>query len=153
MITIEAPDGSPVDVYVKMTDGMVDAMIRATDLVTFEAAALSQDLYYEDEEGNLVVSDGVNIDHIGPIIGTDPETLEPVTIDERHHLNLRIAEPALSKLNDAGYPKWKATAIAWTIYGSDDPEINRSERAKILNGVALIDPVTVSTPSRGWFDS
>lgn len=151
MITIAAQDGTPVEIYVEMTDGMVDAMIRATDLATFKAAALSQDLYYDDGDGNLVPSEGVNIDHIGPIMGVDSESGEPVVIDERYHLNLRIAEPALSKLNDAGYPKWKATAIAWTIYGSDDPEINSAERAKILNGVALIDPDTVASPSRVWF--
>lgn len=151
-------DAEPVLVFVRMTGGMLDAIVRATDASTFEAAARWAELKYEitetvtdpetgetseDGTGEWVVSPGVNIDVIGPVqVGE--------TWDNRYHVNIRIADPALSKVDEYGVLKWEKWAMAWTMGGEDDEQINRAEVGKVLYGVSLIDPDTISSPSRVW---
>ena len=144
-------NGDDVVVFVKFSHGLfVDAIIRAKDQATWEAAAISQGLL-TDDAGRVR---GVSIAPIGSIVITpavrDGETVvTPAVMDDRYHVNLRISEPMLSTLNSEGFEKWKVTAINWTKYGSDAPG-NKKELGKSLGDVTLIDPDTVSSASLVW---
>jgi len=151
-------DAEPILVFVRFTGGMLDAIVRATDAATFETAARWAELKYEITEtvtdpetdetseegtGEWVVSPGVHIDIIGPVqVGE--------TWDTRYHANIRIADPALSKVDEYGVLKWEKWAAAWTLGGEPDEQVNKNEVAKVLQGVSLIDPDTIASPSRRW---
>lgn len=154
MMTLTAPDGSEVEAFISQGAGWVDTCIRATDKATWEAIALARNLLVETENG-LQPASGAHIDHIGPVV------LEPATyystgrlrkkavMDNRHHLNLRIAEPLLSKTDDDGNVLWHLTAIIWMTKGADVAP-NNAERAKEVYGVEMIDPESISKPARVW---
>ena len=156
MIVIQNPAGEDVEVFVAVTGaGHVDAIIRATNRATFEAAALSQNIL-QDVNGELVPAPGCDIDRIGEYCITpavyeeDGETMISSAVwDTRYHVNLRIGQPALSNETD-GFPNWKATAILWTENGTTDAQVNANESALVLSGVSLIDPDTVETQGRVW---
>jgi len=136
-------EDEPILVFVRFAGGMLDAIVRATDADTFETAARWAELKYENDDGEWVASPGVNIDVLGPVqVGE--------TWDTRYHANIRIADPALSKVDEYGVLKWEKWAMAWTMGGEDDTQINKAEVGKVLQGVSLIDPDTISSPSRRW---
>ena len=164
-------DEDPIYVLVRFSNGMLDAIVRATDKATFEAAALWAGLRYEVQEtitdpetgetttqgtGEIKTARGVNLDHLGPVIitpGTYDEEGNELTapvVDNRHHVNIRIAEPALSLRDKYGVLVWEKWAMAWSIGGNPDPQINAHEEAVVLEGVSLIDPDSISTPTRVW---
>ena len=159
---------SPVLVNVALSGGMVDAYVRATDLATFDAAALVAGLTYEvmqtvvDEEGNetteptgeIRTARGVEIHHIGSVVITpavlDEEgnvTTEAV-MDTRHHVNFRMGEPSVSRRDEDGNLLWQKWAAQWTAAGADDTNQNHAEEGKVLMGVSLIDPDTISSKAR-----
>lgn len=159
------------EAFVKVTGDMVDAIVRAPDRETFEQVARSVELYYEvmetvvDEEtgetskvgtGEWRVGKGVNIDHLGPVVitpGTYDEDGNEITapvLDDRHHVNIRLAPPATEKLDANGNPKWHDWAVAWTQNGQPDSDVNATEEAKVYAQVALIDPGSIKTPTRVW---
>lgn len=161
---IAAPDGTEVECFVVERDGMIDALLRADTEEAWTAAAISAEILeyatVKKEDGTtetfLRPVKGNNIDVIGPVVLVDGQVdeegneIQPPIMDVRHHVNLRVTEPALSKVNDAGYPKWKETVLAWMNFGIDDTESNKNEAGKKLSDVTLIDPSTISTPKRAW---
>lgn len=148
-------NGNPVTVFTRTTpEGYIDAICRADNKAAWEAAALSQGLYVAGESDPMPAP-GVNVDILGPVVLTpgiydeDHNEITAAVMDNRYHVNLRIAEPMLSKVNSAGFERWKVTAINWTLYGVD-VAANAAEAGKELGSVTLIDPDTISSPSRGW---
>lgn len=147
-ITIPHPEtGEPVEVFVRLIESEVgcdyiEAMCRAETREAWDAAAQANGLLNAD--GDPVY--GVNIEHIGPVVITpatyDEEGNEtaPAVLDTRHHVNFRIS----ADLN------WQPIALAWMTYGEPD-EPNKSEEAKVLAGVSLINPDSVNSPGRTWF--
>lgn len=161
-------EDSPVLVNVALSGGMVDAYVRATDRDTFEAAALIAGLKYEvmqtitdpdtGEEttqgtGEYKVAKGVEIYPIGPVVITpavldeDGNVTTPAVMDTRHHVNFRMGEPAVSRSDEDGL-LWHKWAIYWTMQGADDTQINNAEQGKVMLGVSLIDPDTISSKAR-----
>lgn len=145
-ITVPHPEtGEPVEVFVRESNGYIDAICRADTKEAFEAAALEQNLLAEDG-GVLRPVEGANIDRIGPVVLTPAvldeagEVVTPAVIDERYHVNLRL-RPDLT---------WRELAIEWALNGEPDDQINKAEEARVLASVALIDPDTISTPERVW---
>jgi len=175
MMTILDPQGNEVEIYATQSGPFVDTCIRATDRETWLQAALSQNLLYRDPiiekttdeatgevtetivgyEDELKVSAGANITEMGPVVLTpavlDDEGNEvtPAVMDNRFHLNMRIAEPLLSKADENGYPLWQKTALFWMTYGQP-VEPNNQERAKVVSGVEMIDPDSINQPDRVW---
>ena len=160
---------SPVMVNVALSGGMVDAYIRCADLATFEAAALIAGLKYEvmqtitdpdtGEEttqgtGEYKVAKGVEIYPIGPVVITpavmdeDGNVTTPAVMDTRHHVNFRMGEPAISRTDSYGVLEWEKWAMAWTMGGTDDTQVNNAEQGKVMLGVSLIDPDTISSKAR-----
>jgi hypothetical protein len=159
---------APILVNVALSGGMVDAYVRATDRATFDAAALVAGLTYEvmqtvvDEEGNettegtgeIRTARGVEIHHIGPVVIT-PAVLDeegnvttPAVMDTRHHVNFRMGEPAVSRTDEDGTLLWQRWAAQWTAAGADDTNRNNAEEGKVLMGVSLIDPDTISSKAQ-----
>lgn len=161
-------EDTPVMVNVALSGGMVDAYVRCADEDTFLQAALVAGLMYEitetlvDEEGNefqhgtgeYKVAKGVEIYHIGPVVITPAvmdeagNVVTPAVMDTRHHVNFRMGEPAISR-TDADGLLWHKWATYWTAQGTDDTQINSAEEGKVLLGVSLIDPGTISSKARG----
>ena len=159
---------APVLVNVALSGGMVDAYVRATDRATFDAAALVAGLTYEvmetvvDEEtgeetqqptGEIRVARGVEIHHIGPVeitpavLDEEGNVATPAVMDTRHHVNFRMGEPAISR-TDADGLLWQKWAAQWTAAGADDTQINNAEEGKVMLGVSLIDPDTISSKAQ-----
>ena len=160
---------SPVMVNVALSGGMVDAYVRATDRATFDAAALVAGLTYEvmqtvvDEgtgeattegTGEIRTARGVEIHHIGPVVITpavldeEGNVVTEAVMDTRHHVNFRMGEPAVSRRDEDGNPLWQKWAAQWTTAGADDTNQNHAEEGKVLMGVSLIDPDTISSKAR-----
>ena len=170
-ITIQDEHGADVEVFVRLRGGLVEAIVRAADRATFDAAALWRGITYnvvettyDPETGESVdvvtdeveLSEGITLDHIGPVVITpgtydaDGVEITPPVIDNRHHVNMQIAPPALDKLDDAipTLKRWQVTAIMWSRNGADAVDVNASERAKVLSEVELIDPDSIGSPLR-----
>lgn len=147
---------NPLIAFVAVSGGYVDAVVRATDLAAFEAAAKVAELLYQDNSGEWVAARGLNIDHIGPVEITpgtydaDGNEITVPVMDTRHHVNIRLGPPATERVDEQGNLKWHKWALAWTQNGTDDTQVNAAEQAKVLMDVALIDPDTINTPSRVW---
>ena len=154
---IQDIDGNDVTVFIKFSHGMfVDAILRANDKATWEAAAIAQGLMVDVPERGPIPVRGVSVAPIGSVVLTpavmseDGETtLTPAVTDVRYHLNMRISEPLLSALNVDGFQKWKVTAINWTSYGTDAAG-NKNEQGKTLSNVTLIDPDTINSAAMTW---
>lgn len=177
MMTITAPDGTPVEIFASQSGEFVDTCLRATDRDTWVQAAISQNLLYQDPiierttdeatgevtetivgyEDEIKVSAGVNITEIGPIVlvpgeydEEDGSEVKAPVMDNRFHLNMRIAEPLLSKVGPDGYPLWQKTALTWMKYGKP-VQPNSAEHAVEVAGVQMIDPDSIKNPDRIWF--
>lgn len=156
MMTITAPDGTPVEIFASRSGEFVDTCLRAADRETWERAALSQGLLTADSDGSLVAAAGVNITEIGPIVlvpgeydEEDGSEVKAPVMDSRFHLNMRIAEPLLSKVGPDGYPLWQKTALTWMKYGKP-VQPNSAEHAVEVAGVQMIDPDSIKNPDRVW---
>lgn len=155
---IQDAQGNEVEVYVRIAGGFVDAIIRAPNRDTFDAAARARGLYYQDDAGEWNLSSGVHLDHLGPVMLTpgtydaDGNELTAPVFDKRHHVNMRIAPPALYRLEDdgSGLQRWEVTALLWTQNGTPVEQVNADEVALALYDVELIDPTTIRSPSRIW---
>jgi hypothetical protein len=166
-------EDDPVIVFVNFAGGIFDAVIRADDEATFLAAAKYAELYFEvmdnvtDEEtgdvtqvgsGVYEISKGVDIDPIGPVMLTagtyddDGGQITAPTFDTRYHVNVRMMSPAIDRADEYGVVKWHKWAMAWTLGGADltSTNTNAGEVGKTLQNVSLIDPSTISSPSRVW---
>ena len=162
---------NPILVLVRYSGGMLDAVVRATDEATFEAAARWAELKYEVTEtvtdpetgetteqgtGEWATAKGVHINHLGPVVitpgtyGEDGVELTASVMDNRHHVNIRLTDPALSRVDEYGVLKWEKWAMAWSLGGADDTQVNANEVGKVMQGVSLIDPDTIASPTRVW---
>ena len=132
--------------YVAIENGILRAMIRATDKATFDAAALQVGLRVTNEEGDTVTPRSVTITELGPYVITpatydeEGNELTPAVVDNRYHVNFWI------DLARADALLWQQWAPLWTINGQV-AAANANEVAYAYNGVELIDPMTVSSPS------
>ena len=175
-IVIQDPNGEDVSVNLQWSGGMIDAEVRATDEAAFVAAALDQGLYVKEmqtvvdedgveteepvlyEDGNEIIrpAAGVSVSVLGPVViipasyDDDGNELTPPVMDNRYHVNLRMAGAALTAADESGYPDWQTTAILWTESGVEDTEINSHESSLIFSDVGLIDPESIDTPQRVW---
>jgi hypothetical protein len=170
---MEQPQGTFINdtrVFVTASGSQVDAILRCPDRATFDAVALMVGLTYEETEtvvideetgetaeqptGNILVAKGVEIDHIGPVTITpgtydaEGNELTAPVMDTRHHVNFRLMPPASERLDENGNLRWHEWALAWTTQGTDDPAVNAAEQAKVLHDIALINPLSIKTPSR-----
>jgi hypothetical protein len=82
------------------------------------------------------------------VLDGDGNETTPAVFDTRHHVNFRLAPPASERLDEHGDPRWWQWALAWTMQGDNDTNPNAAEQAKILHDITLIDPDTISSPSR-----
>lgn len=146
-------DGNGIGSPRYVEGGWIRAYIRAASKAAWETAALSRNLL-RTLDGAVVPSLGVEVVEIGSLTLTpavmdeDGETvLTPAVIDSRWHANLTIGEPALSVLDEDGEKSWIATGKLWTVYGTEDDQVNASETALDLYDVGLIDPATISSHS------
>lgn len=151
--------------YVSIIDGMLHANIRATDRETFRAQAQAVGLMVEqqDDEGNTVLRVHRNVDLTeeqpdladprsapmprivldpGEMDGDGNYTVQP-TFDSRYHANFRLNRYA----TEAG--AWHSWAKAWTLSGTQATP-NAAEQSMELQGIELIDPDSISSPSNRW---
>lgn len=157
-MTVQDADSNDVEIYARQSGGYIDTIVRADTQQAFEAAALARNIMVQDEDGNISPSKGVNIDALGPVMLTagtydnEGNELTAPTFDTRYHVNMRIGEPAVSVMDAdlPDLPAWIVTGITWTLQGQTDTNINAEESAKVLYSVALIDPDSISSPSRVW---
>ena len=152
--------------YVSIEGGRLWAMVRATDQATFDQKALEVGLKVYtnpaqdevlDEEGNVVTpavpasgplipAPGVTITEIGPLVLTpgtyaeDGTEITPPVMDSRYHVNFWLAP----RLVERGL--WMQWALAWTENGQPGTP-NHAEESVVYEGIELIDPLTVSSPS------
>jgi hypothetical protein len=152
--------------YVSIEGGRLQAMVRATDQATFDQKALEVGLKVYtnpaqpevlDDEGNVVTpaveasgplipAPGVTITEMGPhtlvpaTYDEEGNEITPAVVDGRYHVNFWMA-PWLVERN--GWEQW---ALTWTQNGQ--PVVpNNNEEAVAYQGIELIDPATVTTPS------
>lgn len=132
--------------YVAIENGILRAMIRAENKMTFDGAALSVGLRYLNDEGETVTPRSVTITELGPYVITpatydaEGNELTPAVVDNRHHVNFWID---LTRTEDQSWQQW---GPLWTTNGQLAAS-NASEVAYAYNGIELIDPMTVSSPS------
>lgn len=139
-MTITDPTtGELVEVFARECGDYVDMIVRADTHGYWRNVAEDWGLIDADENPML----GVTIDPIGPV-ETTPAVFDalgavvtPAITDNRHHLNLRVATDF----------NWRPFASKWTQDGSATVS-NASENGKRFYRVTLIDPDTISTPSR-----
>lgn len=153
-------------VYVAIEGGRLWAMIRATDEDTFTTQALAVGLKVYtnpaqpaviDEDGTvitpavpasgpLIPAPGVTITEMGPyvltpaVLDADGNVVTPAVMDNRYHVNFWLA-PAVVERNN-----WYQWALAWTTNGQPGTP-NHTEESVVYEGIELIDPLTVSSPS------
>jgi hypothetical protein len=155
-----------VRIYAVMDRGSLWCMIRATDKATFDAQALAVKLkvYTDpaqdevlDEAGNVVTAavpasgpvisaPDVTITEIGSHVLTagvydadNNETTAPV-LDTRHHANFWLGPATVAR------GEWVQWATLWTHDGAAIVA-NAQEDGTAMQGIELIDPATVASPS------
>ena len=167
-------NGLPVEVFVKKFGGRIFLLIRSNTEEELVAAALSQEIMYMETEtltdangvstevqtGNILLADGIELDYLNPdgpyiitpaVLNEDGEVVTPAVTDDRFHVNMKISGPAVNSIDETtGLLKWVKTAITWSQYGTDDTISNNHENAKLIGNVGLIDPLSISSPSRVW---
>lgn len=131
---------------------MRDFLLRCADQATFHAQAEAYGLMARSK-GQLVLVRGVHIDEIGPMVITPPVMSEdgmtmvtPPVMDMRHHVNLRIVEPAMSAVDDQGRNKVETLTALWS--AGAPAETNAGETATEVQGVEWVRGV--SSQSRVW---
>jgi hypothetical protein len=132
-------------------------MIRCADKATWHAAGLQYKLLIEEQEGKATIVKtalGIEADEIGPVVIT-PAVLDekgnvktPAVVDNRFHVNVLVSPVVMAREDADGFRKWKLTAEAFM--GGTDSTPNKTEAAKMLGGVELLDPTTIATPAQVW---
>lgn len=152
MITDE--HGRPVindePVYARLFGGILHCMVRATDKNTFDVIAEQVGLLVREttEEGQEIVrtSKGNTLTRIGPHVlvqGTydiDGNELTPPVFDTRYHANFWLGEDAVER------GEWESWVVQWMSNGTL-AEQNKLEVALKYQGIELIDPSTIVSPS------
>lgn len=147
--------------YAMNRGGWVEAAIRADTISHWEAAAESRNLLRRVTQGDgtetlVRAASDVHIDGpFYPVItpaALDDEgnvTTAAVT-DSRPHYNLRIGRFSQQTMNTAGtMPRWLETLEIF-MSGDEIPEAdrNKSEDGLVLDGITILDPLTIATPQR-----
>jgi hypothetical protein len=142
-------------------------MVRATDQATFDQKALEVGLKVytnpaipavTDPEtgevitpavpasGPLVPAPGVTITEMGPhtlvpaVYDEDGNEVSPATVDPRYHVNAWLAPWLVER------GLWEQWALTWTQNGQPGTP-NHAEESVVYEGIELIDPLTVTSPS------
>lgn len=123
----------------------MDVMLRAQDRATWLAVAEAYGVLVRND-GTLRPAAGIATHEIGPHtitpaeIDADGNETAPAVIDQRWHVNMRVAEPALSAIDpETGRPKWEVMLERWRA-GAPAPS-NKGEDARAVDGVELIEGV------------
>lgn len=127
-------DEGAVPLYVSIHNGVLHAMIRAETHAHFLAAAESVGL----------IADGqpvVDIAEIGPLVLEVNVEGAPVRVDERHHVNFWLSSRIVERMD------WIGWALVWTYFGQEIAVRNAQEDGVVYEGIELIDPDTVASPS------
>lgn len=132
--------------FVRIAGNTLHAMIRAKDKATFDTQAIGVGLRHINEEGVTITPRSVTITELGPYVIT-PAVLDEngnitqeAVLDNRYHVNFWI------DLNLADPNAWMQWAPAWSMHGVPATS-NKQEFALVFNGIELIDPNTVRSPS------
>ena len=155
-------DGTEVPVYARLSGGVLHCMVRATDEATFDAAGLqvgllqhenpAQDAVLDDEgnevspavpaSGEIIPVSGATVTRIGPhvitpaVLDEDGAVVTPAVTDDRFHANFWIRE-------DSDWETWIVQWMASDIEGTP----NKDESSLAMNGIELIDPLSINTPT------
>lgn len=133
----------------------LDLIGRADSMAVLEGALVERLIMRDLGEDGLGETDGANVS-IRPSFTITPgeydedgnELVAPV-IDPRPHFDIRLAGAALKAVNADGYEVWKETLLIWSSIGVDATP-NAAEVGKVVSGITLFDPATISSRSRGW---
>ena len=153
-------------VYARLLGGVLYCMVRAVDEATFNAVGLEVGLLsYEnpaqpevlDEEGNVVTeaveasgaivpSAGNTVTRLGPHIVTpgtyddEGNVITPPVIDNRYHVNFWLGASVAARNT------WEPWILEWMASDLEGTP-NKDESSLAMNGIELIDPLTVVSPS------
>lgn len=153
-------------VYATLSGGRLSTMVRATDEATFDAVGLQVGLLrYEnpaqdavvDEDGNviteavpasgaIIATQGNTVVRLGPHVITpatyddEGNVITPAVMDNRFHVNFWLSPEATKR------GEWEAWIVQWMLNGTL-AEQNKSEVALLYQGVEVIDPASISSPS------
>lgn len=154
-------DGTEVPVFAKLSGGILHCMTRAVDEATFEQVGLQVGLlaYSDpgkdavlDEDGNvieeavppsgdIIPTSGNTVTRIGPYVITpavldeDGNEVTPAVTDDRYHVNFWIPEDSA----------WEGWIVQWMAGTPGSP--NETEDSVALNGIELLDPLTIVSPA------
>ena len=153
--------------YVSIEGGRLQAMVRATDQATFDQKALEVGLKVytnpavpavTDPEtgevitpeipasGALIPAPGVTITEMGPhtlvpaTYDEEGNEITPAVVDSRYHVNFWMAPWLVER------GLWEQWALTWTQNGQPGTP-NHAEESVVYEGIELIDPLTVTSPS------
>lgn len=128
---------------------MLDFMLRSKNKDVWINIAKTYGILIQGSNGELIPADGVTIVEIGSIVLT-PATVEPITgleltpaiIDDRFHVNLRLAEPALMKDSDEpGKKKYEKILEEWMNNGVNARKNNKKEKSKRYKDIELLSEI------------
>ncbi|TKZ21171.1 hypothetical protein FAP39_07015 [Shimia litoralis] len=145
---VQDMNGSDISVFVHEQGAMVEAMLRAPNQTTFDTAAQQIGLLVQ-ADGQWVPAPGIDIFRIGKITKTPAQydvngiEIAAAVFFPEYHVNLKLGHSAVAK------GLWKKWAISWSQAGTVETSHN-TETGKSLNGITLIDPSSVSSPSSVW---
>lgn len=160
---LSGPQDGAIPAYVSIRGGVLHAMIRATDKATFRQQALTVGLmvqlgtvgeadYAVRYHRNVTVAEeqpdradprSAPMPRIMLTAGTyddEGNELTAPVFDTRYHANFWLNPEATA----AG--AWKQWAIAWSQQGTPGTP-NAEESSLALNGIELIDPDSIRSPS------
>lgn len=155
-MSIITPDanGDNVAVYAAWSNGgtHMELYLRAVDMATLEAGLIDAGLKVADEDLGVVEARHVSVWDTG-LIETSPAVystdgltvVTPASYAPQAHVNVRIYWDALTEDEQASFI---ATAMAWTVTGVVT-EGNKGENGALRNGVEMLDPASISSPSMG----
>lgn len=153
-------------VYATLSGGRLSALVRATDEATFDTVGLQVGLLrYQnpaqdavvDEEGNVITeavpasgaiipTQGNTVVRLGPHVITpatyddEGNELTPAVMDDRYHVNFTLGPEATAR------GEWITWIEQWMANGTLADQ-NKSEVALEYQGVEVIDPASIQSPS------
>ncbi|WP_238368303.1 hypothetical protein [Mesobacterium pallidum] len=148
------PDGSDAEpnapgavrVFVKFeTDGSLSMMLRAASFDDMITAGQGLPVPMFDQDGRQVP--GVSFFPFPSPLMTPPtfdsegNMTDPGTSDPRAHANATMTPELVAR------GAWRAPALAWS--AGEPGQANAGEETRVLAGVELIDPESLSSPSAG----
>lgn len=135
-----------VPAFVAIRGGVLHAMVRAVDKQTFDALALQVGIKVLDEENNAYSAPGVTINEMGNFVITpgqydeEGNELVPPVFDTRYHVNFWLSNDVVERNN------WQNFCDEWSNNGTNGTA-NKNENSLLHQGIELIDPLSVATPS------